>query len=98
MIWVKYEDYLNMTQEEINKRLDYNYTLENNNGKKVICLDTLEVFDSRADACRKYNIDKKSLRQCCNGDRKTAKGLHWMNYVDYLEQQNNNNIKSSLIS
>lgn len=87
MIWVKYEDYLNMTQEEINKRLDYNYTLENNNGKKVICLDTLEVFESRASACRKYNIDSKSLRECCNGDRKSAKGLHWMNYVDYLELQ-----------
>ena len=87
MIWVKYEDYLNMTQEEINKRLDYNYTLENNNGKKVICLDTLEIFESRASACKKYNIDKKSLRECCNGKRKSAKGLHWMNYEDYLELQ-----------
>lgn len=84
LVWRKYEDYINMTEEEIEKIIK-DSTI--NNGKKVICLDTLEIFESRTSACKKYNIDKKSLRECCNGKRKSAKGLHWMNYEDYLELQ-----------
>ena len=84
LVWRYYEDYINMTEEEIEKIIK-DSTI--NNGKKVICLDTLEIFESRASACKKYNIDSKSLRECCNGKRKSAKGLHWMNYEDYLELQ-----------
>lgn len=45
--------------------------------KRVICLETGEVFDSIREAARKYNLNSGSLCCVCNGKGKTLSGYHW---------------------
>ena len=61
------------------------------NSKKVILLNTLEVFGSLVDGANKYKIHRTSLGQCCRGKRKSAGKINgepakWMYYEDYLKQ------------
>lgn len=44
------------------------------NRKKIRCVETGEIFDSVADACKKY---KGHIFEAANGTRKTASGYHW---------------------
>ena len=62
----------------------------NPNARKVICLETNEVFGCIADAKEKYgNID---ISGCCRGKQKSAgkhpvtkQKLHWMYYDEYIK-------------
>lgn len=36
------------------------------NAKKVICLNNMEVFESIAEASRKYNVSEDMIQHCCN--------------------------------
>ena len=51
--------------------------------KKVINLDTGEIFNTLTDAAEKYNISRQMIGKVCNGHNKTAKGFHWMFLDDY---------------
>jgi len=59
--------------------------------RKVICLNTLEEFDTAVDAKNKYNASK--ICECCMGKRKssgkhkiTNEPLMWMYYDEYLKE------------
>ena len=43
--------------------------------KQVICLTTGEIFESQADAGRKYNVDQGNICVCCKGKLKSC-GKH----------------------
>lgn len=45
--------------------------------KRVINIDTEEVFESAKAACDKYGISPANLSSCCHGKRKVAGGFHW---------------------
>lgn len=49
--------------------------------KRVMNLETKEVFDSVMEAAAKYNIVRTSITSCLNGRSKTAGGYHWK-FVD----------------
>lgn len=55
---------------------------DNPKAKKVICLETQEVFDCGVNAAQKYNISKANIYDCCKGKQKTAAGLHWSWYEE----------------
>ena len=66
-----------------------------NKSKLIICLNTKEIFDSIANAGRKYNLSKSYICQCCKGKQKfagkhpiTDEKLIWMYYDKYIEEQN----------
>ena len=48
--------------------------------KKVICLETKQVFDSIQEANAWAKV-KTGVADCCKGKQKTAGGYHWQ-YVD----------------
>lgn len=48
--------------------------------KKVLCIETGEIFDSAHDAYRKTGISRGSISMACNGKLKTAGGYHWKFY------------------
>ena len=50
------------------------------NRKKVICIDTNEIFNSVAEAEKNKNVSNVSC--CCNGKRKSTKGLHFKFYEE----------------
>ena len=58
---------------------------KNSHSKKVICINTGEIFPSLSDACKRYEIGKSNLVKCCKGKQKTCGNLQWMYYDDYLK-------------
>lgn len=49
--------------------------------RKVINLNTNEIFDSIQDACKKYNLLDGSISRVCSGKYKTSGGFKWV-YVN----------------
>lgn len=55
--------------------------------KKVICVETGEVYSSALQASKAVGLKSSAgLSKCCNGERKTAGGFHWM----YVKEGENN--------
>ena len=68
---------------------------DNGNAKKVVCLETNEIFDTIGEA--KQWSKAAAIGQCCLGKVKysgkhpeTGEKLHWMYYEDWLKLQENN--------
>ena len=65
---------------------DYKLTIK----MKVICVTTGEIFESQAEATKKYKTKTGSISDCCKGVRKTTgilsdgSKLIWMYYEDYI--------------
>ena len=76
--------------------------------KKVICINTNEVFDSMADGARKYNTTSSAISSCCKGKIKssgrhpeTNELLHWEYYDNFdtnmcSQEKYHNNSSSSV--
>ena len=45
--------------------------------KKIMCIETGEVFDAIVDAANKYCINAGNIGRVCDGKRKTCGGYHW---------------------
>ena len=45
--------------------------------KKIMCVETGEVFDAIVDAANKYCINAGNIGRVCDGKRKTCGGYHW---------------------
>lgn len=61
----------------------------------VYCIELDEIFSSMADAGRKYNVNPKSIAECCSGRHKSAgkhpitgEKLHWI----YADKMNNSSV------
>ena len=53
-----------------------NLSSKNHCAKKVICLNTMEIFNCIADSARKYNICPESIGECCNNpDKNKTAGI-----------------------
>lgn len=74
---VKTEEYLKVLEEEKDKK---------DEDKKVICLDTLDVYINAKDAESKTPAKAGAITRNCNGNSKRAGGLRWMYYLDYLKE------------
>lgn len=50
--------------------------------KKVLCIETGEIFDNAIEAGKQFNSTSASryIRQCCNKIKKEYKKLHWEYY------------------
>ena len=57
--------------------------------KKVVCVETEQVFDSLTKASEHIGVDKSVISACCRGKTKTCKGYHWKYYEDYLREVDN---------
>lgn len=49
--------------------------------RRVLCVETNEVFSSHEEAAAKVGVSKQMISFACCGRRKTAKGYHWK-YLD----------------
>lgn len=52
----------------------------NPRSKKVICVETGDIFDCIKLAAENYGLSRTHLNNCCTGYRKTAGGYHWKYY------------------
>lgn len=46
-------------------------------GKRVLCIETKEIYPSIKIAAQKHKIDPSSIGNCCHGRQKVAGGLKW---------------------
>ena len=105
LVWMYYEDYINATIEEIDKRKSYINSKKKHSPSfiKVICLTTNEIFDSIAEASEYYNLQTSHISSCCKGNRKhcgrdkNGNKLIWLYYDKYLSM-NENEIKEYIES
>ena len=80
-----------VVEEDKSKELEEILKKEENKSdeeKKVICLDTLDVYENAKDAESKTPAKASAITRNCNGNSKRAGGLRWMYYKDYLLQEN----------
>lgn len=95
LIWMKAEGYKTLPKDKIDsiiKEINKSNTGENNyRAKKIILLNTSEVFGSISDGAKKYCIKNSShITYVCRGKRKSAgkhletgEPLKWMYLEDY---------------
>ena len=80
-----------IVEEDKSKELEEVLKEEENKSdeeKKIICLDTLDVYENAKDAESKTPAKASAITRNCNGNSKRAGGLRWMYYKDYLLQEN----------
>lgn len=53
--------------------------------RKVVCIETGEVFDTTCQAAETYGVSRGMITMCCKGERKSAKGKH---FEYYKEEEN----------
>lgn len=88
------DEFINMTGHEINTYVNPEIYLTYSTWKKVICLETLNVYSSIVDASKNENISQNSIKRSCKGIRPfvksktTGKISSWMYYDDYLKKEN----------
>lgn len=54
--------------------------------RKVINLDTKEIFNSINNAAKKYNLKSTHISRVCRGKRIKTGGFKWMYYDEYIKQ------------
>lgn len=54
---------------------------KNHNAKRVLCVETGEIFDCMNSVYKKLKINSHHIGSCCSGKRKTTGGYHWK-YAD----------------
>lgn len=78
------------TKLKIKENRVYHKGINSSNTKKVICLNTNQVFDLVKFASEYYNIARTEISSCCSHNRDHAgylegEPLIWMLYDDYIE-------------
>jgi len=86
LAWATYDDYIDMTEEEISERISKAQTGLKYDITPVVLLNTNERFESVAEATQKYNIS--NISACCRHIRKSCgtmngKNLVWMFASEY---------------
>ena len=82
----KEKDHLSEVQANMyrKERTDYvpkKFTNKQYHPKKVLCVETGEIFDSITEASLAFDMDRGGITRTCMGKQRTGGGLHW-EYVD----------------
>lgn len=65
--------------QKLVKKID---SYHGNRWRKVVCVETGEVFRSMSEAAQKYDTAPSSISACCAGRLKTTAKLHWKYYEE----------------
>ena len=68
-----------LTVNELNQSIELkdfkpDFTITENNKKRILCIETNEVFNSIGEASRKLKIDRSSIGKVCNNKLRSAGG------------------------
>ena len=77
--------YYGCSEEEMKERLDKGI---GNTGKKVICIETSQIFNSTVEAGKYVSVNPRNISACCRGEQRSCRGFHWKYYEDYLKEVN----------
>lgn len=94
LVFRYYDDYLNMSKEEIKEAIEESKKNQWDNAtevkyKKIVCLDERKIFDSIKEAAEYYNIKCRSgISHCLVGKSKICEGHTWIYYDKYINMTN----------
>ena len=77
------EEHAPLVEKEPVPLVEEGPTLVNNvpdDMRKILCIDTSEVFDNAKEAGEKTGANPSSIIRCCNGNCKKAGKLKWRYY------------------
>lgn len=63
---------------------------KNYNARKIICLNTMQIFDTIIDCANAYNINKCTLGNWLRGSRRCKDEYDFMYYDEYLKSEKEN--------
>lgn len=86
-------DEVKLKISETKKKSDNNKRGNNPKARKIVCLNTKEIFNCIRDASQKYFIPEANITQCLSRKQKysglnplTSEKLVWMYYEDYIKK------------
>lgn len=79
--YVFYEDYLKMTQEQINNIINNTHKRT----RQVVCIELNLLFDTIKDAGEYVNTLPSCITACCKHRKNTIRGYHWLYIEDYKQ-------------
>lgn len=87
LVWRYYEDYLNMTEKDIQHAIEFAKNNHKGGNKSVICITTGKIFKSAKEAGDYYGITNTVIIRCCKGKCKSAGKLNgekliWEYYIE----------------
>lgn len=71
LVFRYYEDYIKLSDKDINNIITEVNNLQDTSSRKVICLNTNKIFNSSTEAMKYYNTSKH-IYKCCNGITKSC--------------------------
>ena len=80
MMWEYYNNYLELNKSDIENRMILAKDYKECSPKRVINLNTNEIFKTAKEASIKYKIDGSALSKVCRGKLKTCGGFKWAYY------------------
>lgn len=95
--WMYYSDYILKTKDEINEIIKLT---EDVYEKRVVCLNTNNVFLSLTNASKTTGVNLACIIECCKGKQSYAgrdlisgEKLHWKYYSDWLKEHPEENLE-----
>ena len=64
-----------------------NKRISKSHQKKVICVESGEIFNSITEASKAVDIDPSNISNCLAGRKKTAAGYHWRYYEENEKEE-----------
>ena len=85
--FIYYDTFIILEKEELLKRFNKNKKKEYRKqiSKKVICLETKEVFNSITETASKMKISYNNIRCCCYHLKHSNSGYHFVFYNEYIK-------------
>ena len=95
MAWMYYDKYLESNESDIIEKLLKATNSKNSKPRKVINLNTNEIFNTVTAASNQFKTSASNISNCCKGRVKSAgkhpitgEKLTWMYYDEYIKLQN----------
>lgn len=63
-------------------------------GKRVICLETMKIFETQTDAAKSYGVSCQAISHCCTGKVETCAKKHWKFLKEFEEDERRNKADS----
>lgn len=57
--------------------MNRDYKTRRTRGKKIVCVETGEIFNSQREAAEKMHLDQGNISRVCRGLLNTCGGYHW---------------------